>query len=463
MCEFSSFSFLQFFKLMSEKGLKYFISKDSSWNNCTKLLFKFQRRLYKSFYVQDLKSALIIQKFILKSNCARLLSIRYVTQVSLNKRIPGIDGKVSLTFSERFQLNELLKKNVYKWQPKPSRSHLVSNKEGNFETFNVFVISDRVWQSLVNFSLEPIHEVLFYPNNLGFRFGRSFYEVQKRVFFNLNRNSLGKLKRVLQVDVAQDLSSFNNTYLLRKLLAPRSIKVGLFKFFKSGFKLGFINVLLDGVELENLLANVLLTDLDFLHNSIRYGSRILYFLRPLDNEVLLLNRLKSFSLDSNLDFSKFSLSIIDPFKGFDLLGWNFKLSPQEFLISTPSNSYYQNFIRRIKRIINNSNYGSLVKANKLFPLIKEWKLYHRFCSSKGYKVSLYDVKRKAFKVFSKETKQDFYSTQTLINKCFFVADLKEFLPINETFSRSPYYGHMIFWINLGKSKKFYCIHCGLFL
>lgn len=450
---------------MAEKSLRYGMIKESSWNNCTKLLYKFQKRLYKSFYVRDLKSALIIQKFILKSNCARLLSIRYVTQLSPNRRIPGIDGKISLTFSERFELNELLKKNVNNWQPKSSRIHLMSNKEGGMENFSVFVISDRAWQSLVSFSLEPMHETLFYSNNLGFRFGRSLYEVQKRVFLNLNRNSFGKFKRVFQLDIVQDLSSFDNSYLLSRVLAPRSIKIGLFKFFKNSFNLRFINAPLYSAELVNLLSNILLNDLDFLHNSIRYGSRILYFLKPLDNEVFLLNKVKSFSMDSNLDFSKFSFSIIDPFKGFDLIGWNFKLSSEGFLVTTPSNLYYQNFIRRIKRIINNSNYGSIVKANKLFPLIKEWKLYHKFCSLKGYKVSLYDVKRKAFKVFSKETKQDFYSTQALINKCFFVTDLKEFGYVSENLFNSPYYGHMIFWIKLRKDldKKFYCIHCGLSL
>lgn len=448
---------------MGEKNLKYCVTNDSSWSKCSKLLYKFQRRLYKSFYVHDLKSVLIIQKFILKSNCARLLSIRYVTQISPSKKVSGIDGKVSLTFSERFELNELLKSNVYNWQPKSSRKHLVSNKEGNSQTFSVFVISDRVWQSLVHFSLEPIHEVLFYPNNLGFRFGRSIYEVQNRVFLNLNKDSRGKFKRVFQVDLNQNLSSFNNSYLLGKILAPRSIKVILFKFFKNGLDISFKDILFDGVELSNLLSNILLNDLDFLHNSIRHGFRILYFLRPADDEVLLLKKLKRFSKDSNLDFSKFSFSMIDPFKGFDLVGWNFKLSSEEFFVSTPSSPYYQDFISRIKRIINNSNYGSAIKADKLFPLIREWKLYHRFCSPRSYKVSLYDLKRKAFKVFSKETKQDFYTTQALIKRCFFVTDLKESSLVTENIYNSPYYGHMIFWSNLGKHKIFYCIHCGLSL
>ena len=166
--------------------------KDSSWNRCTEILHKFQKRLYKSFYVNDLKSSLVIQKLILKSSCARLLAIRYVTQVSFNKKIAGIDGKVSLTFAERFELNELLRTNVNNWYTKSSRKHLVIDKEGNSVTFNIFIISDRAWQSLVNFSLEPIYEVLFYPNNIGFRSGRSIYEVQKRIFFNLNKDSFGR-------------------------------------------------------------------------------------------------------------------------------------------------------------------------------------------------------------------------------------------------------------------------------
>lgn len=72
-----------------------------SWKDSFNLLFKLQKRLFKSVYVSDKKKYLILQKLILQSNCARLLAIREVTQLSLDKKIPGVDGKLRV-FNFRF-------------------------------------------------------------------------------------------------------------------------------------------------------------------------------------------------------------------------------------------------------------------------------------------------------------------------------------------------------------------------
>lgn len=67
-----------------------------SWKESRDLLFKLQKRLFKSVYVSDKKKSLALQKLILQSNCARLLAIRDVTQLSLDRKIPGIDGKLRI-------------------------------------------------------------------------------------------------------------------------------------------------------------------------------------------------------------------------------------------------------------------------------------------------------------------------------------------------------------------------------
>ena len=70
----------------------------SSWNDSIKFLFKLQKRLFKSTLVYDKIISLKLQKLILKSNGSRLIAIREVTQLSSDKKIPGIDGKTSLSF-----------------------------------------------------------------------------------------------------------------------------------------------------------------------------------------------------------------------------------------------------------------------------------------------------------------------------------------------------------------------------
>jgi len=238
---------------------------------------------------------------------------------------------------------------------------------------------------------------------------------------------------------------------------------------KKGFILNFIEQTFENMELSNLLSNIMLSEIDFLHNSIRYGYDFIFFMKPYDNEELILTNLRNllihFNLNSRVLFTKSLFLALD---GFDFLGWHFKVSTNGSFLSTPSFSNYQKFLKRLKRIINNSNFGSVVKANKIFPLVKEWKLYHRFSNLSDSKFSLFQVKKKAFKIFNKESKQDFYSSKNLLSKCFYAINSLESKPkIFYNNRKSPYYGHLIFWLGLNlfekcnKTKSFYCIHCGV--
>lgn len=97
--------------------------KSLSWKKCQVNLFRLQKRVFKSVLVNDKKKAFQIQHLIAISNSSQLLAIRDVTQLSSNRKIAGVDGKVFLTFAERLELNTFLRLNVYKW--KPQRATLI--------------------------------------------------------------------------------------------------------------------------------------------------------------------------------------------------------------------------------------------------------------------------------------------------------------------------------------------------
>jgi RNA-directed DNA polymerase len=82
--------------------------KSFKWKKFQKTLFRLQRRVYKAVSVGDKRKARSLQKLILKSQSARLLAIRQVTQLNAGKKTAGIDGKASLTFEERLTLANLL-------------------------------------------------------------------------------------------------------------------------------------------------------------------------------------------------------------------------------------------------------------------------------------------------------------------------------------------------------------------
>ncbi len=80
----------------------------ADWKGFHKVLFRLQRRIFKAVKDGDKAKAKRLQKLVLSSRSARMLAIRQVTQLNTGKKTAGIDGKKSLTFKERFQLEETL-------------------------------------------------------------------------------------------------------------------------------------------------------------------------------------------------------------------------------------------------------------------------------------------------------------------------------------------------------------------
>jgi retron-type reverse transcriptase len=90
--------------------------KSIPWRKLRRKLFRLQVRVGKAMRIGDRRTVKKLQNLILKSQSARLLAIRQVTQLNAGKKTAGVDGKKSLSFKERLELNQLLKKNVLCWQ-----------------------------------------------------------------------------------------------------------------------------------------------------------------------------------------------------------------------------------------------------------------------------------------------------------------------------------------------------------
>jgi hypothetical protein len=217
------------------------------------------------------------------------------------------------------------------------------------------------------------------------------------------------------------------------------------------------------------LSNIFVSGIESIHPCLRVGSEVVFFLKPNDDEIKIVRKLEKFFSSIRTIF-KVDFELSSAYEGFEILVWYFKLYSFNSFICLPSLKAYKKFLLRFKRVINNSNYGSEVKAVKLSPLIKEWNFYHKFSLLKGPKFSLFYLKRKCLKAFSKDTKHDFYSSKKLMNKCFSrisSSDIKNF----EGKTRiSPYFGHLVFWFIKGNIKctisfksrySYFCIHCGM--
>jgi retron-type reverse transcriptase len=102
---------------------------------------------------------------ILRSQAARFLAIRQVTQLNQGKKTAGVDGKKSLNFRERFQLSDVLRENVFKWIHLGLREIPIPKKDGTTRMLKIPTIKDRAWQKLVLYALEPVHEAHFHAES----------------------------------------------------------------------------------------------------------------------------------------------------------------------------------------------------------------------------------------------------------------------------------------------------------
>lgn len=381
--------------------------KTLPWKKFRRNLFRLQKRVYKAVQVGDKQKAKSLQKLILKSTAARLLAIRQVTQLNAGKKTAGIDGKTALTFKQRFELNEKLKAESNNWRHQGLREIPIPKKDGKTRILKVPTISDRAWQCLVKYALEPAHEATFHARSYGFRTGRSAHDAQKVLFLNLSSSANGKNKRVIELDIEKCFDRINHSAIMDRLIAPKSIKQGIFQCLKTGVNPEFPKqgTPQSGV-VSPLLANIALDGIEAIHQSVRYADDMVIILKPEDNASEILEKISQFLAERGMKVSEKKTKLTATTDGFDFLGWHFKVQKNGKFRCVPSEDNYKSFRKKVKTIVNNSNYGATTKAEKLAPVVRGWRNYHRYCKMNGSRNSLYHIETRAFKVFNKETKQN---------------------------------------------------------
>jgi RNA-directed DNA polymerase len=296
--------------------------KSFKWKKFQKILFRLQRRIYKAVQVGDKRKARSLQKLILKSQAARLLAIRQVTQLNAGKKTAGIDGKASLSFGERLTLADEIAAHHTNWKHKGLREIPIpkKKKDGTTRTLKVPTIADRAWQCLAKYALEPAHEATFHARSYGFRTGRSAHDAQKILFQNLNSRVDGINKRVIELDIEACFDRINHSSIMDNLIAPSGLKLGIFRCLKAGINVGFPEQgTPQGGVVSPLLANIALNGIEKIHSykmtngkinepSIRYADDMVIVLRPQDNAEAILERISEFLAERGMKL-QFQVSV----------------------------------------------------------------------------------------------------------------------------------------------------------
>jgi RNA-directed DNA polymerase len=441
--------------------------RNLNWKKFRKDLFRLQCRVFKAVQAGNKRKARFLQKLILKSRAARFLAIRQVSQLNAGKKTAGIDGKKSLTFEGRFELSELLKASSNNWKHQGLREIPIPKKDGSLRMLKIPTIADRAWQCLAKYALEPAHEATFQAQSYGFRTGRSAHDAQKALFLNLSSNKNGIDKRVIELDIEKCFDRISHTTIMDNLIAPKGIKLGIFRCLKAGVNPEFPEQgTPQGGVVSPLLANIALNGVESIHRyhkdtsrritnntpeaeiiypSVRYADDMVIMLRPQDDEKEILSKINDFLATRGMTVSAKKTKITATTDGFDFLGWHFKVLNDGRFKSYPSVDNFKKFRTKVKNIVNCSNYGSMVKATKLAPIVRGWRNYHRFCDMSGSRFSLWHTRLRAWKVFNKESKLTQKSTNQLIDKAFTAVPYSEARHIKVKGNKSPYDGDITYW------------------
>src|SRR5215475_11306319 len=86
---------------MSESATATYEWNQLPWRKLEVTVFKLERRIYKAAHAGDIHRVHRLQKLILKSQAAKLLAVRRVTQDNQGKHTAEIDGIKSLTPHQR--------------------------------------------------------------------------------------------------------------------------------------------------------------------------------------------------------------------------------------------------------------------------------------------------------------------------------------------------------------------------
>ncbi|NEQ85509.1 MAG: RNA-dependent DNA polymerase [Moorea sp. SIO2I5] len=453
--------------------------KSQQWKKLRQNLFRLQKRVYKAVRAGDLKKARSLQKLILKSRAAQLLAVRQVTQLNKGKKTAGIDGKSSLNYRERMELVEALNHYGEDWHHSGLREHPIKKKNGKTRMLKIPTIADRAWQCLAKFALEPAHEATFSGDSYGFRTGRCVQDVQKRLFNHLRDTSMNKSrknmdKRIIELDIKKCFDRIAHSSIMDRLLAPACLKQGIFRCLKAGINPEFPEQgTPQGGVVSPLLANVALNGIENIHTSLRYADDMVFILKPKDDADKILNKVKKFLAERGMEISEEKTKLTKATDGFDFLGWRFRVRKDGKFSCIPSEENHRTIRKKIKAVVNSSNYGAKVKAQKLAPIVRGWRNYHSSCDMSSLRDSLWFMNKTAHRKFRKEKKTDRYNATELCKKAFPKVGYKQNQHVNVRGTKSPYDGDLVYWSNRNsrlysdatsdalKKQNHSCGHCGL--
>jgi hypothetical protein len=260
---------------------------------------------------------------------------------------------------------------------------------------------------------------------------------------------------------------------LDRIIAPQFIKNGLSKCLKIGVSPEFPEQgTPQGGVISPLLANIALDGIENIHQSLRYADDMIFFLKPNDDDKVILMNINTFLAERGMNVSSKKTKITPTTNGFDFLDWHFLSTKDGKLQVYPSKDNYVNLKKKVKTVIYNSTYGTAEKSKKLAPIIRGWRNYHKYCNMSKH--NLWKLEYFTWKRFNKSPNFNKKKVTKLIRLSFprVPNSLHKFVNVGQ--DKSPFDGDIVYWtkrnstlyygltVTLLKKQKHICKYCGLY-
>lgn len=414
-------------------NVKFEVSwKTLPWDQFREKLCLIQTQIFNLIKYKNFKKALLKQKLLLFSLEVYSLAIKEVTQLRLDRKIPGIDGYIIRSSYQRIGLLGLIEKELNNWDSKITRKvYLIDFLKGKF-LYWIPTIKDRVVQCIWKLILEPVFNSLFFENQIFLSCLRNFLFIKYSLILKLLAELHICSHRLihLKFNIFSSLKlTFTRIYLLKITFFPDNYKKSMINSVRSKillddafsnspiqFYLHMFHFFVMSFGFFGLkyifLKEIKLKFVYFPHYTspiFCYFNEFLFIFNNNQMETYCLNLMKRLLLQNVLLNNHFLIETKHSLFGFDFLDWRIKFLTRQRHKIVPNSLSWVKYKAEFKRVLKSNRYNFYQRLKFLHFLAHLRVNNNWFCSYFIFRKEFYVLKtylNKYIRTYSRLTKHE---------------------------------------------------------